>query len=183
MRALALVSTSSLLLLACGNSDRGGDNTDGGVTIMPDDTGTIMLMDTSSPTQDSGGPPGECPPITVPAPAPACSMAQLQSFGMAQQSAASDMGAALQTWFMDPANAGCGTCLDQAILAAATMGGCAQVLGDGECCLQEACPTMDQACLQQAAGMGGTCASAQDNLIMCIRSNMIQANPLDCQMM
>lgn len=166
MKKLALMGILSVLALGCGDDDGGRTGTDSGMlTLM--DSGTIVLPDTgTTPTPDAGG--TTCPPEQVPAPTEAeCTEAQISSL----QSAAMMGNAALNAWFNDPANAGCGGCLNVGILACATQNGCDDEWGNIGCCLETACASATtqeefDACVERE--LDGACSSQNTAFDGCI---------------
>ncbi len=143
---------------------------------------TIMLMDSGTPGTDTGTPGTDapttpvdaptgptCPPATAPAPTPdqsdAATLDCLIAAGANQ---------AMQMACLDADSTGdeCLACLNGEVLASCTTAavGCNDELGLVNCCLMEACPTGETACVQAAGASGGACAAQANTMVMCVNT-------------
>lgn len=166
MKKLALMGILSVLALGCGDDDGGRPGTDSGMlTLM--DSGTIVLPDTgTTPMVDAGGT-TMCDPVVIPLPTePGCTAEQ----GDALMMALADGEAAFSAWLDDPANAGCVDCINEGITACSTMNGCDDEAGNLLCCLEDACPSGDGACVNGATM--GACSTQNGAFSSCAQATI-----------
>ena len=137
------------------------------IIMLPDAAPVDSGTDAGGPV-DSGG--GGCPPETVPAPAaPVCEMSTLTCL----------MGAATpmdqQACIMaDAMPVPCNDCIFQDVYSTCTMmGGCDDEYGTLTCCLMDACPGGDAACLNMAGAAGGACATQAMAFGACVDSGQM----------
>ena len=122
MKRVGTLFACVVLMSAFACDNRGGEDT--GIVIM--DSG---MRDTAS------GDTGVCAPVMVPAPTmAACTMATGTCLSGCT-TAACQQGCL----DADPNAMSCNACVNQAVLSAASMMGCAQPIGDLECCVNDRC--------------------------------------------
>lgn len=125
---------------------------------------------TDTPTGGTDTPSTDCPPVMWPAPMmpDACAATTLTCLmgAMTQDAVQACLDA-------DPNAMACQTCLqDEAFNTCSTgTGTCADEVGLFECCLQDACPTGDAACINSATTGAGACVSAVNTLVMCVNTD------------
>lgn len=112
---------------------------------------------------DSGGG-GTCPPLTVPPPTmPGCAAATLTCLMSAMTADAQQ--ACIDG---DPDPSGCNGCLNGEIIACASNNGCAQQIGDLECCAQDNCASAPD----QNACIMSMCATQGDTFVTCVNGTV-----------
>jgi hypothetical protein len=164
MRAvLPLACVFALALVGCGDDP---------IVIVPDDTGggggADAGTDANTAAPDAPTTPA-CPPASAPPPTPdQCDAATLDCLVAAGTSQPMQMAC------LDADSTGdeCLACLNGEVLAACTTSaaGCDDELGLVNCCLEDACPTGDMACVQAAGASGGACAAQANTMVMCVNT-------------
>lgn len=156
MKRIGFLMTCGVLTVAFGCDNR----------TVETDGGGIVLMD-SGPDEDAGtdsGPGDTCPPAMEDPPAGnACAQTTLDCIMAATSQAM--LQACIDA---DPNPQACVGCLNQEVISCGSRNGCDEEWGEVICCLTEACPSADAACINSALGTGGACGTDLNTFLSCV---------------
>ncbi len=174
-------STVSACARSGGESGAGTDGGSTGDTSPPGspngrDSGTIITIPVDAGRRPVNQLPEGCEPtrlMELPANGlPRCAAATLRSL---QSCGTTDNMCFSNALENDPTPAfmgvNCSSCIQVQQIACAYTNGCSTQFDTFECCISDACPTNDRACIQAAGGTGGACAAASAAFETCLEDS------------